>query len=83
MGAMALDRILGYRVIVKKTEGEYTVSGPQALELHADLCERGFRPEAFQCDGNLFTLQEDNLKGSFEANRIRTKLNHMANELQI
>jgi hypothetical protein len=80
---MALDRILGYRVIVKKTDGEYTISGAQALELHAEFCERGFRPDVFQCDGGLFTLQEDNIKGSFEANRIRNKLNHMANELQI
>lgn len=77
------DRVCGCAVNVQKTFDEYTITGPDARDLREDFIERGYKPSAFKSDIRGFTITENDIIGSFEAVRIKKKLDFVAREAGI
>jgi hypothetical protein len=77
------NRICGFAVTVQKTFDEYTISGTDARGLRDDFIDRGFKPGPYQPDLRGFTIAENDIVGSFEATRIKSKLNYLARENEV
>jgi hypothetical protein len=80
---MGIERILGYVVNVRKTDDEYTISGPDVRGFREELIDRGFKPGEYQPDLKAFTICENDIIGSHEATRLKLRLNSMASKLDL